>query len=74
MLVVVDTAKTDVTPGFVLAWVGGGVFGSTTTVVGLRELLTPAAANEEVSPDISRAFELVFEELGDGAVNVVGHG
>lgn len=69
MLVVVDTAKTDVAPGFVLAWVGVGVFGSTTTVVGLRELLTPAAANEEVSLDI-----LGFEELGDGAVNVVGHG
>lgn len=46
----------------------------TTTVVGLRELLTTAAGSVEDSLDISKAFEVGFKELEDRAVNVVGHG
>lgn len=61
MLVLAGTARSDDT-----------VF--TTTVVGLRELLTTAAGTVEDSLDISKAFEVGFKELEDRAVNVVGHG
>lgn len=61
MLVLVGSARSD---GTVV----------TTTVVGLRELLTTAAGTVEDSLDISKAFELGFKELEDRAVNVVGHG
>lgn len=50
------------------------VLAGTTTVVGLRELLTTAAETVEDSLDISKAFEVGFKELEDRAVNVVGHG
>lgn len=61
MLVLVGSARSDDRLG-------------TTTVVGLRELLTPAAGNVEVSLDISKGFEVGFKGLEDSAVNVVGHG